>query len=119
MEAVLKADIFFFITAIAVVVLSILFAVALVSLIGMLRDLRDIAAMARRETEDLIDDIGDIRRSVVDTVEGGLSATRAASKIIEPAGIKSALGFLMNTIAEGRGRKKSGGSRARRPPHRG
>lgn len=114
MDTLVKADIFFFITAIATVALSILFAIVGVYLILILRDLRDIARRAKTEAEEFMDDFGDIRRDVVETVESGLSSARAATKIIEPSGFKSAIGFLMNTIIEGRSRRRSGGTRRHR-----
>ena len=51
MSELVHADIFFFITAVAVVLLSTIFAVALVYIIVILRDVRAIVARMRRASE--------------------------------------------------------------------
>lgn len=61
MEDLMKADIFFFITTIAVVVFSLLGAVMLFYGIKIARDIQKIAEIARRESEEIIKDIDDVR----------------------------------------------------------
>jgi hypothetical protein len=61
MEDLMKADIFFFITTVAVVVFSLLGAVMLFYGIKIARDIQKIAEIARRESEEIIKDIDDVR----------------------------------------------------------
>jgi uncharacterized protein YoxC len=61
METLLQANIFFFITAVATVVLSILVGIAVVYLIRILRNVRDISDTAEREVELLAKDVDDLR----------------------------------------------------------
>lgn len=61
METFLKADIFFVITAVSVVVLSVLVGVAVVYLIRILKNVRDISDTAKREADLLAGDIDDLR----------------------------------------------------------
>lgn len=93
METLLKADIFFFITSIVVVLVGILFSVVLVLLIRILNDIRDIAALAKKEAEALQADFAEVRHDV----RAGVKATKA---FVTGASIKSALSFLMNTVSE-------------------
>lgn len=57
----MQADIFFFITAVATVVLSILVGVAVVYLIRILRNVRDISDTAKKEADLLAKDVNDLR----------------------------------------------------------
>ena len=57
MEEVLKSDIFFFITAIAVVVISIVILVAFYNVIKILRDIRELSDLVKNEGEFIIHDI--------------------------------------------------------------
>ena len=60
----LKQDIFFFITTIAVVVLTIAFAVALFYLIRILRNVDGIVDVARGETHNIVNDIAEARQGI-------------------------------------------------------
>jgi hypothetical protein len=62
MDTLIHADIFFFITAIAVVVLSLTLLVALVYLTAILRDVKHITERARTEADLIAADIGELRR---------------------------------------------------------
>lgn len=64
METFLKADIFFAITAVAVVVLSVLVGVAVVYIIRILQNVREISDTAKREAHLLAADIDDLRTGV-------------------------------------------------------
>jgi uncharacterized protein YoxC len=64
METFLKADIFFVITAVSVVVLSVLVGVAVVYLIRILKNVREISDTAKREADLLASDIDDLRIGV-------------------------------------------------------
>lgn len=110
-ESILKADIFFFVTTIAVVIMTVLWGIVLGYLIVMLRDLQKLARKASNEASKIIDDVSDLREGVRDGIEGGIKMSRAAARAFRPAGLKSAIAFLMNTIQEMAG---SGSSRTGR-----
>ena len=61
MDTLAKSDIFFFITAVAVIILTILAAIALVYGIKLMRDARQIMAEVKRQGEVLIEDMDDAR----------------------------------------------------------
>lgn len=69
METLLKADIFFFISTIAVIVLVIVFTVLLVYLILILRNIFYISNLIKKESNEVVKDISDFRSSV--RVEAG------------------------------------------------
>ncbi len=64
MSEILHANIFFFITAIAVVVLTILLSAALYYVVGILRNVRNITSRVERGSEVLGKDLLDLRRNV-------------------------------------------------------
>lgn len=64
METLYHADIFFFITAIAVIVVGIVLAVVGMYFILILRDLRAIVALGKRESELIAQDVKDLRDTV-------------------------------------------------------
>lgn len=57
----MQADIFFFITTIAVVVVAALLTIALVYGIGILRDARKIVKAVKEESEHVLRDVEDVR----------------------------------------------------------
>lgn len=61
METLFQADIFFFITAVATVILSVLAGIAVVYLIRILRNVRDISDTAKKEADLLAKDVDDLR----------------------------------------------------------
>ena len=64
MEELLKADIFFFITAIAVVVVTIVVLVAFYYIIKILRDIRELSDLIKDEGEHIIHDIDEARKNI-------------------------------------------------------
>lgn len=62
METFIHADIFFFITSIAVILLTAALVALLIYLIRILRDLKKISAKVKDETELVAGDIDDLRR---------------------------------------------------------
>jgi hypothetical protein len=60
----IKADIFFFITAIAVIFLTLLVIVSLVYVISILRTLRYIANKAKTQADLLHEDVNDLRQHI-------------------------------------------------------
>ena len=65
MSEVLQANIFFMITAIAVVVVTILAAVALYHIIRILRAVRDIVERVREGSEVIAEDVANMRDGIV------------------------------------------------------
>ena len=64
METVIKADIFFFITSIFVIFLTVGFGVALIYIIPILKDMRHLSALAREGGDKLTEDLDDLRAAV-------------------------------------------------------
>jgi MFS superfamily sulfate permease-like transporter len=64
MTEVMKSDVFFFVTTLAVIVVSFMIAIALVYLISILRDARKLSSRARLEGEAILDDLGNAREEV-------------------------------------------------------
>ena len=64
MDTLVQADIFFFITSAAVVVVSIATLVALVFFIQILLDVRYTSKKIREETDKIISDVDDLRKFV-------------------------------------------------------
>lgn len=103
MEDVLKADIFFFVTTIAVVVLSVLMAFALYYLVQILRRVRDIAELARTEADQLKDDFEDLRE---DVHEGMAHAKTYARALTGAMSAQNLITHLMDFIAQARKRPR-------------
>lgn len=64
METFVKADIFFFVTTIAVVLLTIILSIIMFYLISILRYIRHISQIAKDQAEELSDDIDDLREEI-------------------------------------------------------
>ena len=61
MESILKADIFFFITSVAVILLVVLLTVILVYLIKIMKDAREVTRKLSEETNAILDDVHRLR----------------------------------------------------------
>jgi hypothetical protein len=64
MQTLVHADIFFFISTLCLVVLSILAAVGLYYAIGILRDMREISARIKKASLDMEKDLDGLRNAV-------------------------------------------------------
>lgn len=64
MDSILKSDIFFFITTIAIVLLTVLLATALVYLIGLLRNLRESSFIVKDTVTQVSKKITDAHENV-------------------------------------------------------
>src|SRR5579872_6142406 len=64
MDTLMHADIFFFVTTIAVVVVALCFTIALIYLIVILKRVRDIADQIREETILFREDVHELRDQV-------------------------------------------------------
>jgi len=76
MQQLLKSDIFFVVTTIAVVVVSVAVIIALVYLINILRDARKLSAKAREEGEAIIHDVGIVRKKAKEETLSFMTAIR-------------------------------------------
>ncbi len=93
MDSLLKSDIFFFITAIGIIVLFAVLIVALWFAIRFLRHAEYVAKKIRIESDNISDDIAEIRADIKEKVRGG------------KAGVGSLLG-LVSGFFSGFSRKK-------------
>lgn len=64
METFVKADIFFFVVTIAVVILSVVLTVAAIYLVRVLRELKSITTRVREETDEIVDDVHEFRNNI-------------------------------------------------------
>jgi len=64
MTEVMKSDVFFFVTTLAVIVVSVALVIALIYLILILRDARKLSSRARQEGEAILDDLSTAREGV-------------------------------------------------------
>ena len=65
MASLIHADMFFFITTIAVIIISLLFAIALFFIVLILRDLRHLSGLAVKGGDQLADDLDDLRDAAI------------------------------------------------------
>jgi hypothetical protein len=73
METLIHADIFFFVTTIAVALIASLFIVVIIYVVRILNDFRYISGVVRKEADLLAEDIEEIRQGVKkEGVFGGL-----------------------------------------------
>lgn len=61
MESIAKSDIFFFVTTISVIVVTLVLVVALAYIIRIASDLKHIAGRAKQETDEIADDLKSAR----------------------------------------------------------
>ena len=80
MDSIVKSEIFFFITSIAVIVLSIGAAVVLVYAVRVLRDVDHVAKLVRDESDLIAKDVSRLRESAE---EKGMEAGRFIKFIIK------------------------------------
>lgn len=108
MDSLLKADIFFFITSIAVIVLALLGTVVLGMVVAVLVEVRKIATRTRREVEGIYNDVhairsevregaGAVRRGIEEGVETMKSYVHTAR---DTGGARGALSFLLEMVRE-------------------
>jgi len=64
MESFIHADIFFFVTTIAIVILSLALVVILIYIIQIVRDVKEISAKVREEGDRILTDVGELRESL-------------------------------------------------------
>lgn len=64
MHDVLKSDIFFVVTTIAIVLVTIALLIALAYVIRILRDANKVSEVLRDEGEEIVKDIGEMRKGI-------------------------------------------------------
>ncbi|MDB5189088.1 MAG: hypothetical protein JWL82_45 [Parcubacteria group bacterium] len=64
MSEFLKMDIFFVVTTVAVVVMTILLALCLIRVLRILKNIEDISVLVEEEGQKFREDIADVRKSV-------------------------------------------------------
>lgn len=64
MAELMKADIFFFITTIAVIVLTVAAVVFIIYLIGIMRNVRDISEILKDQSKQISNDVTDLRQAI-------------------------------------------------------
>jgi hypothetical protein len=77
MQTLIHADVFFFITTIAVVVLAAAFLVASIYLIVILRDIRELSRIIRKEGEEIAEDVNRLRQEMRQEIRAGSSSAVA------------------------------------------
>ncbi len=86
MESLVKADIFFFVTAIAVVAVSAFVLAICIYVLRILSDTKHITSTVRKESDDILADVGAVRRMAerqgkrAGSFLGGITKKRAARK---------------------------------------
>lgn len=76
METIIQADIFFFISSVAVIVFSICAIIIMIYVTRILRDMKHISEMMSQESDKLLGDIGSLREAI--GVEGAKVKTIAS-----------------------------------------
>ena len=76
MADIAKSDLFFFITTVAVVVLSAIIATLLIYLFVIIRDVKQVVHKVKEESVEMLDDIKDLRGKLRD--ESGVASRFAA-----------------------------------------
>jgi 5-bromo-4-chloroindolyl phosphate hydrolysis protein len=89
MDTLIHADIFFFITTIAVIIISIILGVVLYYLIKILKNVRDITESVKEETNLIRKDIQDARENIK----------------IEGFKLKHLISFFSNFLKDKKGRR--------------
>lgn len=76
MENIIQADIFFFISSVAVIVFTICAIIVMIYVTRILRDMKHISKMMSQESNKIIGDIGSLREAI--EVEGAKAKTIAS-----------------------------------------
>ena len=97
MEGLLKSDIFFFITTLAVVALTILLAVLAVYVIKVVRNVKDISELIKSEGKLLASDMNDLRSHIRSE---GLKLRKLKEFFVRGAGVRNARGKRKNKKEE-------------------
>jgi predicted PurR-regulated permease PerM len=110
----IKADVFFFVTTIAVVLATVLGCVVLAYVIMILRDIRAIVARAKAEATAVIDDIADLREGIHEVIDDGIAVSKAATRAMRPGRLSQTLRSVISTILSSAGSSDDAPPRRRR-----
>ncbi|MEK9182104.1 MAG: hypothetical protein AAB781_00770 [Patescibacteria group bacterium] len=91
MENIIQADIFFFITSVAVIVFTICSIIVMIYVTRILRDMKHISKMMSQESDKLLGDIGSLREVIEE----------------EGAKVKTIASFFLNLFAHRRKKAKT------------
>lgn len=80
MEELLTSDIFFIITAVAVVLVALLMVILLIYLIRIVRNIFIISKKVKTEADEIIEDVGFVRKTIK---KGGKTVTKTAKRIVK------------------------------------
>jgi hypothetical protein len=80
---VLETNIFFYITSVAVVIVTVLVAIGLYYIIGILRNIRDVSDRVRRGSEQFAEDVNEFREAIK---EDGATVRHIFALIMRGAG---------------------------------
>src|SRR3989338_5432791 len=64
METLVKTDLFFFVTTVVVIILGAVLTVAAIYLIKVLREVKSITSCVKRETDEIVDDVHELRENI-------------------------------------------------------
>ena len=76
MDVLLRSDIFFFITSVAVIVVTVFLVVALWYVVRILRNIKDVSEMVKKEGAFIISDIAGVRVSIRKLVEAMINTVK-------------------------------------------
>ena len=71
--SILKSDIFFFVTTICVVAISVLFIIVLLYVISVFRDIKSVSKKAKEEGEEILNDVRELHMAIKEKSGGILS----------------------------------------------
>ena len=77
METIIHADIFFFVTTVAVILISLVFIIILAYVIVILRDIRALSRIIRREGSEIAEDVAVLRQELRHDIRSGSSSILA------------------------------------------
>lgn len=86
MDDFLKMDIFFGVTTVAIVVVSILLALVLIRLLRILKTVDEVSEIVQEEAEDIRDDLREARANVKVTVAQASSMLGMLTGFVKPRG---------------------------------
>ena len=81
MDVIAKSDIFFVITGVSVIILTLVVIVALYYIIKILRNIFSLSKVVKKEGEDIIKDIGQVRKGVG---KGSVKVGKFISNLVTP-----------------------------------
>lgn len=97
-EAILKMDIFFFVTTLVVILIGVLLVPALYYFVQIVRNVRDVTAAVKEETDATIKDFREIRKGVKE----GVATARRYTSAAAGAGLLKTIGSTIERFVQQR-----------------